>query len=144
MAAEQTVVLLATLKAATVLMCEEKQPTVSIIAPLRTKLLAHFECAPDDIPFIKEMKRVMAEDLRERYVDEEPFLLCAAALDPRFKKLPFLSDERRNETFDSIAEEAAQLKERRVCCYSLSTYNTVAFLLLLLFVVVIFLCFYCN
>ncbi|XP_060790687.1 E3 SUMO-protein ligase ZBED1-like [Neoarius graeffei] len=113
LAAEQMVALLAPLKAATMVMCEEKQPTVSSIAPLRTKLLAHFECSPDDIPLIKEMKRVMAEDLRERYVDEEPFLLRAAALDPRFKKLPFLCDNRRHETFNGIAEEAAQLKEWR-------------------------------
>ncbi|XP_035987265.1 zinc finger BED domain-containing protein 1-like [Fundulus heteroclitus] len=111
--AEQIVSLLAPLKAVTMLMCEEKQPTVSVIAPLRTKLLTHFECAPDDTPLIKDMKRVMAEDLRERYVDEEPFLLRAAALDPRFKKLPFLSDERRNQTFECIAEEAVQLKEQR-------------------------------
>ncbi|XP_035994609.1 zinc finger BED domain-containing protein 1-like [Fundulus heteroclitus] len=111
--AEQMVSLLAPLKAVTTLMCEEKQPTVSVIAPLRTKLLTHFECAPDDTPLIKDMKRVMAEDLRERYVDEEPFLLRAAALDPRFKKLPFLSDERRNQTFECIAEEAVQLKEQR-------------------------------
>lgn len=122
LAAEQMVALLAPLKAATTVMCEEKQPTVSSIAPLRTKLLAHFECSSDDIPLIKEMKRVMAEDLRERYVDEEPFLLRAAALDPRFKKLPFLCDNRRHETFNGTAEEAAQLKERRVGCFSSSTF----------------------
>lgn len=50
LAAEQMVSLLAPLKAATTLMCEEKQPTVSIVAPLRIKLLAHFEYAPDDSP----------------------------------------------------------------------------------------------
>ncbi|KAL2092740.1 hypothetical protein ACEWY4_012538 [Coilia grayii] len=119
-AAEQMVGLLSPLKAATTLMCEEKQPTVSIVAPLRMKLLAHFEYAPDDAPLIKEMKRVMAEDLRERYVDEEPLLLRAAALDPRFEKLPFLCDERRTQTFECLAEEAAQLKEQRVKCPPLS------------------------
>ncbi|XP_053183665.1 E3 SUMO-protein ligase ZBED1-like [Scomber japonicus] len=113
-AAEQMVSLLAPLKAATTLMCEEKQPTVSIIAPLRTKLLTHFECAPDDTPLIRDMKRAMAEDLQERYEDEEPFLHRAAALDPRFKKLPFLTDEKRNQTFECIAEEAVQLKEQRL------------------------------
>lgn len=113
-AAEQMVSLLAPLKAATTLMCEEKQPTVSIIAPLRVKLLAHFEYAEDDAPLIKDMKRLMADDLRERYVDEEPLLLRAAALDPRFKKLPFLDDERRDQTFKYLAEEAAQQKEQRV------------------------------
>ncbi|XP_077063574.1 E3 SUMO-protein ligase ZBED1-like [Siphateles boraxobius] len=113
LAAEQMVSLLAPLKSATTLMCEEKQPTVSIIAPLRIKLLAHFEYVPDDSALIKDMKRLMSEDLRGRYVDEEPFLLRAAALDPRFKKLPFLGDERRNQTFEYLAEEAAQLKEQR-------------------------------
>lgn len=118
LAAEQMVSLLAPLKTATTLMCEEKQPTVSIVAPLRIKLLTHFEYAPDDSPLIKDMKRLMSDDLRERYVDEEPFLLRAAALDPRFKKLPFLGDERRNQTFEYLAEEAAQLKEQRVGCFS--------------------------
>ncbi|XP_059357167.1 basement membrane-specific heparan sulfate proteoglycan core protein-like [Carassius carassius] len=113
LAAEQMVSLLAPLKAATTLMCEEKQPTVFIITPLRIKLLAHFEYAPDDSPLIKDMKRLMSDDLRERYVDEEPFLLRAAALDPRFKKLPFLGDERRNQTFEYRAEEAARLNEQR-------------------------------
>lgn len=90
--AQEMVNLLSQLKAATTLMCKEKRPTVSVIAALGMKLLDHFQVTMSDSPIIQQMKCLMAEDIRERYVKEEHFLLKATASDPRFKKLPFLTE----------------------------------------------------
>ncbi len=105
--AEDMVELLAPVKTATTIMCEEERPTVSVIAPLQAKLLEHFTVTAKDSSVITEMKQAMAKDLEHRYVDVRQVLYRASALDPRFKKLPFLSEEERDATFQYLIHEAA-------------------------------------
>lgn len=113
--AEQIVKLLGPVKTATTIMCEEKQPTVSIIAPLHAKLLAHCEvCEGEDSPLITEMKSTLSKDLKDRYSDIQNVLYVASALDPRFKTLPFLNEEQKDLTYESIASEAATLWDGKV------------------------------
>ncbi|XP_077070815.1 uncharacterized protein LOC143722931 [Siphateles boraxobius] len=100
--------LLSPVKTATTIMCEEEQPTVSVIAPLQAKLLKHFTVTAEDSSVITEMKQIMATDLEHRYMDVRPVLYRASALDPRFKKLPFLSEEERDATFQFLIHEAAE------------------------------------
>ncbi|MCI4390736.1 hypothetical protein PGIGA_G00126140 [Pangasianodon gigas] len=69
--AEDMVKLLAPVKTATTIMCEEEQPTVSVIAPLQAKLLEHFTVTAEDSSVIIEMKQAMAKDLEHRYVDND-------------------------------------------------------------------------
>lgn len=61
--------LLTPVNAATTVMCEEDQPGVSVIAPPWVKLLEHFRVAENDYFLIPEMKRAMAKELEERYVE---------------------------------------------------------------------------
>ncbi len=51
--------LMAPVKVVTTVMCEEKQPTISMIAPLKAKLENHFQPS-DATPLIVEMKRVFS------------------------------------------------------------------------------------
>ncbi|XP_039520337.1 E3 SUMO-protein ligase ZBED1-like [Pimephales promelas] len=107
--AEDMVKLLSPVKTATTIMCEEEQPTVSVIAPLQAKLLKHFTVTAEDSSVITEMKQIMAKDLEHRYMDVRQVLYRASALDPRFKNLPFLSEEERDATFQFLIHEASEL-----------------------------------
>ncbi|KAJ7992798.1 hypothetical protein DPEC_G00282430 [Dallia pectoralis] len=51
---------------ATTIMSEESMPTLSIIAPLHTQLLADFTPAPEDDPMTREIKHAIREDLSKR------------------------------------------------------------------------------
>lgn len=73
----------------TTVMCQDKQPTISMIAPLRAKLKKHFQATTEDTG--QEMKKVFLDDFEKRYTQVEDLLYIASALDPRFKSLPFLS-----------------------------------------------------
>jgi len=112
--AEDVVKVLAPLKIATTVMCEEQQPTLSVIAPLQAKMLQHFEEDEDDSPIVREMKCAMAKDLKDRYSGVQSVLNIASALDPRFKTLPYLDEEARDSTFESLTSEAATLWDLNV------------------------------
>ena len=113
-AAEDIVKLLGPVKTATTIMCEEKQPTLSVIAPLRAKLLLHYSNTEEDSGLIREMKGTMARELAQRYEDVQQVLHTASASDARFKTLPFLSEEEREAAFQSITYEASELWDQKV------------------------------
>ncbi|KAL6479271.1 hypothetical protein MHYP_G00127040 [Metynnis hypsauchen] len=112
--AEEMVKLLGPVKAATTVMCEEEQPTVSVIAPLQAKLLDHLKAASEDLTLITEMKETMKRELEQRYVDVQQVLHKASALDPRFKKLPFLREEERDATFQCLIQDGLQRLDQKV------------------------------
>lgn len=56
---------------ATKSMCEEKSPTVSIIAPLHAQLLSDTPCTIEDAPLIRDIKRAIHEDLSKSYKSAE-------------------------------------------------------------------------
>ncbi|XP_045887410.1 uncharacterized protein LOC123958197 [Micropterus dolomieu] len=55
----------------------------------------------------------MARELEQRYVDVQQVLHKASALDPRFKKLPFISEVERGATFQCLIREAAELWDQK-------------------------------
>ncbi|CAB1418471.1 unnamed protein product [Pleuronectes platessa] len=57
---EDIVQLMSPVKMATTVMCVEEYPTLSVIAPLRAKLLKHLQPCEDDSTLVAEIKRVMA------------------------------------------------------------------------------------
>ena len=108
--AEDVAKTLRPLKVATLVMSEEKTPTVSIIAPLQAQLCQGSAEQPDDSGIVKEVKRALAQDLGKRYSNKS-FLQMASALDPRFKALPFLTEGGRDDIFAAVGREAAELSE---------------------------------
>ena len=90
-------------------MCEEEQPTISMIAPLKAKLETHFQHNDGDAPLIVDMKRAFRNDFEKRYSDVAVanLLYTASALDPRFKALPFLKEQDTQRIFTNLSVEAA-------------------------------------
>lgn len=103
---------MAPVKVVTTVMCEEEQPTISMIAPLRAKLQKHFEATDEDTALITEMKMAFKNDFEKRYTDVLDFLHTASAIDPRFKTLPFLSDHEAERIFTSLSLKLQPLTTR--------------------------------
>lgn len=66
---------MAPIKIAITMMCEEEQPTVSVIAPLQAKLLKHLEPCEDDTDMTREIKSAMTTDFSSRYTNSRDILL---------------------------------------------------------------------
>lgn len=56
-----------------------------------------------------EMKAAMDKDLQKRYIDLKETLHACSVMDPRFKSLPFLTNDKRQEVYDGLVTEAARL-----------------------------------
>lgn len=111
--AEDIVKLVAPVKLVTTTMSEDKRPTCSMIPPVKAKLKKNFEPSDEDSVIIREMKQAFRNDLEKLYTDLDDFLYTAAALDPRFKSLPFLlSDHDDDRIFNSISAEATFLHNK--------------------------------
>ncbi|XP_078022888.1 E3 SUMO-protein ligase ZBED1-like [Epinephelus lanceolatus] len=82
-------------------------PTVSVIVPL------HAQETLGDSPFVRDLKEAVHQDLSKRYTSEveKVTLYLASALDLRFKVLPFLPEEEKQETFARLVAEAAPTVE---------------------------------
>ncbi|KAK0147119.1 Zinc finger BED domain-containing protein 1 [Merluccius polli] len=109
---EDIVKLMALVKLVTTTMCEDKRPTLSMISPVRAKLKKNFEASDEDSVVIKDMKQAFRNDLEKRYTGLDDLFYTAAALDPRFKSLPFLMDHDAERTFTSITAEATSLHNK--------------------------------
>lgn len=109
---EDIVKLMAPVKLVTTSMCEDKRPTLSVISPVRAKLKKNFEASDEDSVVIREMKQAFRNDLEKRYTGLDDLFHTAAALDPRFKSLPFMTNHDAERTFTSIAAEATSLHNK--------------------------------
>ncbi|XP_041822861.1 E3 SUMO-protein ligase ZBED1-like [Melanotaenia boesemani] len=111
--AEEFIRALKPVKVATSVMSDENNPTVSVIAPLHAQLLQATQETLGDPPFVRDLKEAVHQDLSKRYTSEveKATLNLASALDPRFKVLPFLTEEEKQETFARMAAEAATTVE---------------------------------
>lgn len=110
--AEEMVSALKPMKDAATLMSQEKNPTVCLIAPVHTKLLQNTEPNTKDSPLVRDIKKAVHDDLSSRYTSEaeKSLLYTASALEPRFKTLPFLTEEEREQTYGKVIAEAASLE----------------------------------
>ncbi|KAJ4919271.1 hypothetical protein JOQ06_022231 [Pogonophryne albipinna] len=95
--AEEVVSALKPMKEATQYMSKEKTPTLSVIAPLQDTLINGLKPIEGESAVIKEMKAAMSGDLQKRYIDLKATLHACSAMDPRFKSLPFLTENQRQE-----------------------------------------------
>lgn len=71
---DDIVQLMGPVKMATVVMCEEDQPTLSVIAPLQAKLLKDLQLCENDSTLVAEIKRVMANDFSTCYTGTQDAL----------------------------------------------------------------------
>jgi hypothetical protein len=108
---EEVVQLMKPLKDITTMMCTEKNPTLSIILPLHSKLVNQLLCPKtDDKPTIRDMKNAMRKDLKERYSHIEPVLRLVTSLDPRFKQLRFLGETEKSSVYSQMVSEVCRVQ----------------------------------
>ncbi|KAH3752152.1 hypothetical protein DPMN_186764 [Dreissena polymorpha] len=66
-------------------MCEEKSPTISLVHPMRERMLKHIEEKDADSEFARQVKAAIRDDIKCRYTD--PYIMkvleVCCALDPR-------------------------------------------------------------
>ncbi|CAI5682133.1 unnamed protein product [Oreochromis niloticus] len=112
---EEIVRALKSMQVATTVMSEEKNPTLSLVAPLLAQLLHDTQDNIGDTALVRNIKQSISQDLKKRYAStvERNTLYTASALDPRFKTLPFLSLEERQETYARVVAEAITLQEEK-------------------------------
>lgn len=111
--AEEIAVTLKPIKDATNIMCEASTPTLSVIAPLHAQLLHDTETGfSGETQMVREIKQAIHEDLSKRYstVADKNMLYTASILDPRFKALPFLSQDEQHDVQSKVIAEAAALE----------------------------------
>ncbi|XP_016128723.1 zinc finger BED domain-containing protein 1-like [Sinocyclocheilus grahami] len=109
--AEDIVKALQPMKSATLVMSGENTATLSIIAPLHAQLLDEMRSTASDSTVIKELKSAMHDNLKFRYANLKDKLYVVSALDPRFKTLPFISEEEREDTFTTLISEMVTLEQ---------------------------------
>ncbi|RXN15602.1 zinc finger BED domain-containing 1-like protein [Labeo rohita] len=106
--AEDVVQVLKPLKTVTTLMSTEQIPTISMILPLKHRILASMKHSGPDSTVVKDIKAAIAHDFEDRYPDTDraliQFLHMSTALDPRFKSLPFLDETTHDTIFKSLTE----------------------------------------
>ena len=103
-AAEELQEILTPLKTATVALCEETVPTISMILPLQHQLTSFMAVKDSDTKLVKLVKEAISSNLATRYNDEQvrKHLLLAALLDPRFKLTPFLSEDEKLTAYHDL------------------------------------------
>ncbi|XP_024118164.1 zinc finger BED domain-containing protein 1 [Oryzias melastigma] len=112
-AVEAIVKLMKPVKVATALLCEEDNPTLSMVAPVQAKLKKHFKPLNDELHIITEMKVKFLEDFNKRYQGLQDTLHVASALDPRFKMLSFIDEDKtRDQIYLDTLSEALTLHEK--------------------------------
>lgn len=96
----------------TTIISGEQYPTVSLIAPLKHKLLEQLT-QPSASLLIRSLKEEMVRDLENRYntTAEVDFLNHCSFMDPRFKNMKFLSEGEKRYVIAGIKEEVVN-----VCC----------------------------
>ena len=89
----------------------EKWVTISTLTPLLYKILnIYLKVSSTDNTTVAAMKEAMYNDLSSRYHGTQRIILNKVALlDPRFKSLPFLKPEEKNDVTASIIEEIVNL-----------------------------------
>ncbi|KAF3842718.1 hypothetical protein F7725_001567, partial [Dissostichus mawsoni] len=98
---------------ATTVLCDESQPTVSLIVPLKHMIEQSMAQCDEDSSTIAQMKRAILKDFTDRYPGEQnKFLQESTALDPRFRSLHQLNDSQREEVFDRLKLKATQMQNQ--------------------------------
>ena len=114
--AEQLVLIMEPLKTITTILCEEHQPTISMVMPLLNNLMSSLSPSDGDPKTIKSVKQALLNDLKKRYQEPEirDILLQATVLDPRFKTLPFLQIDERLHAYAKVVHLTDSINKPRI------------------------------
>ena len=106
--AEEVLQVLKPLKTVTSLLSTETSPSVSMILPLKTRILQSMAPSVEDSTITQDVKAAIREDLKPRYTSPptlQDYLHRATALDPRFKSLSHMDPALRQKTYNDLTTE---------------------------------------
>ncbi|WAR09431.1 ZBED1-like protein [Mya arenaria] len=105
---EAALKILGPINTATILLCSDSSPTVSLIHPMNEMLLVQMKIMRGDNAFVKAVKDAIVKNLLPRYAEPDllDMLHVAAALDPRFKSLPYIPEGDRHDISKSMSKKA--------------------------------------
>ncbi|XP_018403696.1 PREDICTED: zinc finger BED domain-containing protein 1 [Cyphomyrmex costatus] len=109
---EDIVNVLAPFKVTIMTLSEEKMPLISLLKPLLWQLVSsHLKIKESDSDTAKSFKESLSDMLCERYADYNVTLLLqiATTLDPRFKTMPYVTEEDKNVVSTPIKEMLTKL-----------------------------------
>ncbi|XP_044597885.1 E3 SUMO-protein ligase ZBED1 [Cotesia glomerata] len=104
---EDLVMALEPLKVIILTLVEERIPMISLLKPILWQLESvHLGTKPSDSSLVRGFKYQISQKLNERYESGEiiNMLQIATTLDPRFKQLPYASEEEKAESMKEIKE----------------------------------------
>lgn len=108
--AEDIMKLLKPLKTVTTVLSDEQNPTVPLIVPLKHTIEQSMLPVEEDSTTVSMMKKAIFSNLKDRYTGpEDNHLLDGTALDPRFRSLPHLTEDQRQDVFQRVKEKAVQM-----------------------------------
>ena len=106
--AEEVLQVLKPLKMVTTLLCTESAPSISMVLPLKTKIIQSMSPSEGDSTISRDVKDAIKADLNGRYTDPldlQNYLHRSTALDPRFKSLSHLDPALRQRTYNDLTTE---------------------------------------
>ncbi|PIO11965.1 hypothetical protein AB205_0034750 [Aquarana catesbeiana] len=106
--AEEVLQVLKPLKTVTSLLSTESSPSVSMILPLKTRILQSIVPSVEDRIITRDVKTAIREDLQHRYTSPptlQDYLHRSTALDPRFKSLSHMDPALRQRTYSDLTTE---------------------------------------
>ncbi|KAM3874432.1 E3 SUMO-protein ligase ZBED1-like [Diretmus argenteus] len=111
--AEEVLQVLKPLKMVTTLMSTESAPSVSMVLPLKTRILQSMAPSEEDSTITRDVKAAIREDLDPRYTDPplQDYLHRSTALDPRFKSLSHLGAALCQKTYSDLTTEILATEE---------------------------------
>ena len=106
---EELVTVLKPLSTVTALLCDAGRPTISLVLPLKDRLLSTLPPQAQDSALVSAVKLAIIGNLSGRYQAEDLqlYLWQASALDPRFKTLPTLTHDKRHMVYASLVTLAS-------------------------------------
>ncbi|KAK0145655.1 Zinc finger BED domain-containing protein 1 [Merluccius polli] len=106
--AEEVLQVLKPLKMVTALLSTASAPSVSMVLPLKTKIIQSMAPSEEDSTITRDVKAAIKADLNRRYTDPpdlQNYLHRSTALDPRFKSLSHLDPALRQRTYSDLTTE---------------------------------------
>ncbi|KAG8226737.1 hypothetical protein J437_LFUL004388 [Ladona fulva] len=109
---KDVVIVLEPFKVTIMTLSEEKTPLISLLKPLLWQLVStHLKTKETDSPVACELKEALSESLCNRYSDRRVsrLLQTATTLDPRFKLLPYATEDEKIAVEEHIKEVLVQI-----------------------------------
>ena len=108
--AEDIMKLLKALKTVTTVLSDEQNPTVSLIVGLKHMIEQSMLPVEEDSTTVSMMMKAIFSNSSDRYSGPgDNHLRDCTALEPRFRSLPHLTEDQRQDVFQRVKEKAVQM-----------------------------------